>query len=191
MKKIARIISTVFIPPIMVFVTFTFLSFYLETNGMKIFYGVLSSFILGVLLPIIYFIKLRKQNRIKDNDATIKEERTNPYLYGIFLCLIGLFFFAMIEMNKLSFLLWFCYIINSLFMLLINKFWKISAHSIGISIPFAVLIFLFKWWGLLFLPFVFLVAWSRLKLKVHTPLQVIAGVLFGFILTIIQISIFI
>ena len=71
------------------------------------------------------------------------------------------------------------YFINALLVWQINKYWKISIHSVAVS--GGVLIILVAagkhaWPLVLAWP---LVAWARLHIKVHTPAQVVAGALLG------------
>ena len=73
--------------------------------------------------------------------------------------------------------------------MIINKSWKISAHTMGASGPLAALCFAAGWHSLLFLPLIILIGWSRLHRKVHTLAQVTAGVLVGFISTYLQMYI--
>jgi membrane-associated phospholipid phosphatase len=56
--------------------------------------------------------------------------------------------------------------------------------------PVAFLIYIFGYSGLFFLPIIPLVMWSRLFLKRHTPIQVIAGASMGFVLITVQIYFF-
>jgi len=70
--------------------------------------------------------------------------------------------------------------------MLINKIWKISAHTMGASGPFAALCFAAGWQSLLFLPLIVLIGWGRIFRKVHTLAQVTAGALVGFISTYLQ-----
>jgi membrane-associated phospholipid phosphatase len=58
----------------------------------------------------------------------------------------------------------------------------------GAAGPFGAVVFVFGWIGLLMLPIVVLVGWSRIELKCHTRLQVIAGILLAFISTFTQMS---
>lgn len=128
---------------------------------------------------------------IADLDASIKEERTLPYIISIFFYLIGLLILYYIGSENISQVFWFCYISNTVFITLINKRWKISAHAMGASGPIAALTFVIGIYGLLFLPLLAVIGLSRIKLNCHTPSQVLAGTLLGFISTYIQMSIFI
>ena len=79
-----------------------------------------------------------------------------------------------------------CYGINTIIVFVINLKWKISVHSMGLTGPTTALIFLNPWFFILGL-FGPLVMWSRVILKKHTILQVIAGSILGYILTAIQL----
>ncbi len=69
--------------------------------------------------------------------------------------------------------------VNGLVVWLVNRYWKISIHSVGVA-GGAVLLWLGwdtgSWPLLLLIP---LVGWARLRLEVHTPAQVVAGALWG------------
>jgi membrane-associated phospholipid phosphatase len=56
----------------------------------------------------------------------------------------------------------------------------------GAAGPFAVITFAFGWIGLLVLPIVVLVGWSRIELKCHTISQVVAGILLAFVSVYLQ-----
>jgi membrane-associated phospholipid phosphatase len=56
----------------------------------------------------------------------------------------------------------------------------------GVSGPFAAIVFAFGWIGILLLPIVILIGWSRIELKCHTLSQVVAGVLLAFISVYLQ-----
>ncbi|MFH1196940.1 MAG: phosphatase PAP2 family protein [bacterium] len=124
---------------------------------------------------------------IINEDATIKEERTTPYILGIGFSISGLILSFIFKLNPVTTSLWFCYISNVAILIVINRYWKISAHAIGVSGPVGVLCFVFGWIGLIGLALMVLVGWARLKLKVHTPAQVICGSIFGFGLTYLQL----
>jgi len=141
----------------------------------------------GFAAPIILFVILRKQRKIVDLDASVKEERTTPFLISVGFYLIGLIILIIFHVNIISIAFWFCYISNTLVTILINKHWKISAHAMGAAGPLAALTYVFGPIALLFAIIVFLVGWSRMKLKVHNFAQVMAGVLLAFVSTYLQI----
>jgi membrane-associated phospholipid phosphatase len=64
---------------------------------------------------------------------------------------------------------------------LINLRWKISIHTMSVTVPTTVLVFVFGPWGLLCGLLLPPVIWSRVYLKKHTIAQAIAGALVGFV----------
>ena len=62
----------------------------------------------------------------------------------------------------------------------ITRYWKISTHALGITAPLTTLIALYGQQPLPFAVLIPIVGWSRIYLRAHTPLQVVAGTLLGF-----------
>ena len=189
--KLARIISTVFVPPSFTIIIFTILAFTLESEPSKQIVTILTSLGFGFIAPIVLFLILRKKGKLADQDASIKEERTIPFLIAIIFYLIGLWIMIKYDLNIISIAFWFCYISNTVITIFINRFWKISAHAMGAAGPFGAVVFGFGWIGLLMLPIVVLVGWARIELKCHTLTQVIAGILLASFSVYIQMSLII
>ena len=186
--KFARFISTLFVPPSFTIIIFTIFAFTLESEPSKQVVTILNALVFGFIAPIVLFLILRKKGKLADQDASIKEERTIPFLIAIIFYLIGLWIMIKYDLNIISIAFWFCYISNTVITIFINKFWKISAHAMGAAGPFAAVVFAFGWIGLILLPIVFLVGWARIELKCHTLTQVIAGVLLASFSVYIQMS---
>jgi hypothetical protein len=186
---IARVISTLFVPPTFPLILFTIFAFKYENDPPKILISVLVTLTFSFLFPILLFIILRKQGRIANADATIKEERTFPFMVSVFFYSIGILILIKAQINIVSIAFWFCYISNTIFIIIINKYWKISAHMMGAAGPFAAVCFVY---GLGALPFIFIllmIGWSRIVLKCHNIYQVLAGGLLGFASTFLQMQI--
>jgi membrane-associated phospholipid phosphatase len=186
-SQIARIISTLFVPPSFTIIVFTIFAFTLETEVVNTIVTILVAFIFGFAAQIILFVYLRKHGKIVDLDATVKEERTYPFLISVGFYLVGLIILILFKINPISIAFWFCYVSNTLVTIIINKYWKISAHAMGVAGPLAAITYAFGPMTLVFSIIIFLVGWSRIQLKVHTFSQVIAGILFAFASTYIQI----
>lgn len=186
--KLARFVSTVFVPPSFTIIIFTIFAFTLESDPIKQIVTILTALGLGFIAPISLFLILRKKGKLADQDASIKEERTIPFLIAIIFYLIGIWIMIKYNLNIISIAFWFCYISNTVITIFINRFWKISAHAMGVAGPFAALVFAFGWIGIILLPIVLLVGWARVELKCHTTSQVVTGVLLAFISVYIQIS---
>lgn len=184
-KFAARVVSYIFIPPIMNFVIFFIYSSEFE-NKHNFYYSIFLSLILGLLLPITIFIFLRKRGKIENDDATVKEERTIPYLYGILLTLIGVIVSGLMQFNKNIIMLWLVYLICSIILTNINKSWKISAHTMGVAIPLGASFFINQGMFIIFIFILLSIIWARFKLKVHDLYQLLAGSIIGFFITFVM-----
>jgi membrane-associated phospholipid phosphatase len=116
-----------------------------------------------------------------------RAERFLPLIVGIVSYLAGFLVLMAVSAPIIIQALMFCYATNTLFVLLITVWWKVSVHTTAASGPLVALTYSF---GSLVFPFyliVPLVGLSRLILKKHTILQVIVGMLIGIIGTVVQV----
>ncbi len=185
--KLARIVSTIFVPPSFTIIIFTLFAFHLETEPAQRYITIFVALIFGFISPIVLFLYYRNKGKIIDLDASIKEERTVPMSISVIFFIVGLLILIAFKINIVSIAFWFCYISNTLIAIIINKNWKISAHTMGAAGSLAALFFLFGPVTLVFLVIVVLVGWSRIQLECHSFGQVMAGGIFAFISTYIQI----
>jgi len=179
--KIARLISTLFIPPTVMLFSFFYLGVQYGTSFQEKAAVICSAFLFTFLLPILFFLIMLKKQKIVNQDAELKEERTVPFLFGLFLLIAGYFILQSFGVQKLILVFWFSFITNSIAIILINKVWKISIHAFGLAAPLALFAFWGSWIALPVLLFLLLVGWSRIYLKCHNFAQVFAGASFGFI----------
>jgi len=184
--RLARIISTLFVPPSFTIIVFTLFAFVLESDSLKKVITILVAYVFGFTAQIILFVIFRRKGKILDLDASIKEERTLPFIISVGFYLVGLVILIIFKVHIISIAFWFCYISNTLVTIFINKNWKISAHAMGAAGPLAVVTYLFGPVALVFSLLVLLVGWSRIQLKVHNFAQVAAGILLAFFSTYLQ-----
>jgi len=185
-NKIARAISTFFVPPSFTIILFTLFAFLFETEIKNRIIVILTAFSFGFLFHILFFFYLRKKGLLSDEDASIKEERTYPYIIASFFYTAGFLILLLFDVNIISIAFWFCYISNTILIMIINKFWKISAHTMGAAGPAAALTFITGWQFIFVILLVLIISWARVQLKLHNIPQVIAGALTGFISTFLQ-----
>ena len=185
-NKIARIVSTILVPPSFTIIIFTIFAFVLESETLQRNITILVAFIFGFSALIILFVFFIKRGRIVDLDASVKEERTIPFLISVGFYTVGLTLLIIFKVHIISIAFWFCYISNTLVTILVNKYWKISAHSMAAAGTLAAATYVFGPIALIFTAVVFLVGWSRIQLKVHNFAQVITGILLAFLSTYIQ-----
>jgi len=149
------------------------------------------SLIFGTILPfasIVIGVELKKRkNENTEYDLPNKKDRVIPYILAIISYLTGTIILYFFNAPLLTIGLMFCYFSNTMLAFLINFFWKISAHSIGVMGPATALVFAFGYVGFIYALILPFVMWSRIYLKKHTMLQVITGALLGFILTAVQL----
>jgi hypothetical protein len=185
-KKAARIISILFVPPSFTIIVFTIFAFTLEQTALNRFILVSTALVFEFILPVVMFVAFRKRGLIADIDAKIKEERTFPFTLSVLFYFLGLIILIYYRINIISIAFWFCYISNTILIVVINKYWKISAHMMGASGPFAALAFVFGFAALPFIIILFFIGWARIKLQCHNLNQVLAGAFLAFISTYVQ-----
>lgn len=183
MKKIAKITSYIFVPPVNLLLIFIFLSTNVYDNATLQIKTISIAATFGFILPLLVFFYLRSTKEIIDNDASDKSERTIPYLIGIVLSILGVITSMVYELHPFVLALWFSYILTSVVLVIVNLRWKISAHAIGIAIPFAVLVFILGSSGYYFVIIPIIVSWARIYQNLHNLSQVLAGLALGYIVT--------
>ena len=186
-RKAAELISNLTHAPFLSIPAFLSINYYF-LNFKEFLLISFTSLFFSALLPIMIMVIWSKKKNI-DLDMPAKENRNAPLIIVILIYFIG--FLALIALNAplLTSALMFCYFSNTLIVYFINKYWKISVHSMGVAGPTTALIFAFGPVGSipgLILPWVM---WSRVYLKKHTMTQVIAGAVLGFLLTTTQLFI--
>lgn len=188
--KFARFVSDILMPPFFSLLSFTYLtlvSFENFSDGLFIY---LISILTSVIIPIIIFVIARKSGKLKDRDASIREQRTMPLLLSIlqmFLFIIVLFLMQapIIFIAFLS-----VYILVGLIVILINLFYKISIHTLNGAGSLALFSFYSFEWCIVISILLIILMWSRYYLKMHTIMQILSGLVLGYGLSYIIISLF-
>ncbi len=187
MNSFAKYFSYLFVPPTNTIIMYIWFVLIYETQ--KII-PIALAILLTLVIPIVVFIYFKKSGKVQDYDASVKEERTSLYVVGIALCAIGYVISYLMNFSAPYSAFWIIYIVNTILLILINKFWKISAHMIGITVPMSIFYYFNSILFYVFIPILAILIWARLKLKMHTYAQIIAGILFGFLLTYFQLRLF-
>ncbi|MGV8143595.1 MAG: PAP2 family protein [Methanothermobacter sp.] len=187
-EKLAHILSTLGNAPLISIFIFLVLDCYF-LNGNDFINVTLVTICFAVVIPsIIAYAWIKNKNL--EIDMPHKEDRLYPLLWILLSYLLGVIILFIISAPPVITVLMFCYFSNTLVVLLISMFWKISIHAVGVAGPVAFLIYVFGYPGLIFLLLIPLIMWSRLYLKRHTLSQVTAGSVLGFLLTTVQIYLF-
>ncbi|MHB1440987.1 MAG: hypothetical protein ACYCSO_09445 [Cuniculiplasma sp.] len=146
-------------------------------------YDVAVALTFSFLLPSLFMYSFVKVGGISYDN---RESRMTPLLFVAAVYFAGTLVLAVMMEPANAIILMFCYGTNTLAIYAINLKWKISVHAMGVAGPATALIFSFGivggMLGLLMLPIV----WSRIYLFKHTPAQIVAGGLLGYLLTFTQ-----
>ena len=193
-RKIAETISTITQPPIITIPLFLIicmvLSFENGTFSLSKFLTLeLISLVFTSLLPMAIILLWAKRINT-DRDISNREDRFVPLVVGIVSYFIGVLVSLMLNADNFLTLLLLCYAVNTGVVLLITFKWKISVHTTGISGPIAALILLLGPVGAVFGVIYPIVIWSRVLLKKHTLAQAICGGVQGFILTVVEMYLY-
>jgi len=151
--------------------------------------SIIGTFIFTAVLPAIPILVMLRKGEINDLFISKKEERTMPYLFSF----LAYVFWSMFMWRTLQFPMFIVAMgigsaISIIAITAINLKWKISAHLGGVGgltgavfgvcyrmainpLPFLIVI----------LAISALVALARLELKAHSPGQVLAGFVVGFL----------
>jgi membrane-associated phospholipid phosphatase len=184
--RIALYVSLVLNPTTLGFVASIAFSIVFGKSFLDIVYLFGLSFIFGVLIPFLYLVYLRKKDLVESLDVPVRTQRTVPYILASISYAIGLYILVLYSAPVAIVALMVCYLGNTLFIAMVNMFWKISAHAMGVGAVvtgFGFAVSPFYYIGLILLP---LVSWSRIKLDMHSRGQVIAGSIVSVILTAAQ-----
>ena len=175
LNRVAILISHLLNPALVAFAVFGVGGWLLGGNWVAAligvgFYAVLPGLALLLLLRLGYIGELYPPEQ---------RQRARLLLLGALSYLLGFIGLGLIGAPGFMLGGGLAYFINALLVWQINKYWKISIHSVAVS--GGVLIILVAagnhaWPLVLAWP---LVAWARLHIKVHTPAQVVAGALLG------------
>ena len=195
MRLFSNIISGMFHPLLMVTygvvlaLTFTYLAIYPPAMKLLLAGG---AFLSTAVIPGAFILMMVKNGAAVDMELSDRHERVVPYLIFITWIMVCAFYMykMMLPFWFISLLLGAC--VALILALLINFFWKISAHAIGIGgllggiMGVARIHLINPYWAFIIVIIIAgLVGTSRIFLKRHTPMQVYAGFCLGFICTFV------
>ena len=142
------------------------------------------------ILPIGYIIMLKLKGLVTDFYVSRREDRFKPFLVGLIGYTINLVSLVLLKAHIKVQLLALCYVVNTLFSMLITFKWKISVHLAGIAGPLTYLVLVYGASPLILIIAVIIVSWARIADGAHTLSQTVAGGLSAFILTYFQVILF-
>lgn len=180
----ANFVSTLFSPALTVFYGVVLCSSSVDHPSMFLwtFYFML----LFVLPPTGYILYLMRRGEVTDFHMSVRGERVKP------LCVVFLYTLFAILLYRFSggpdalVMMGFSGLVAVGFVTLISLYWKVSGHCAAMGGLAAVAFGYHDGLVLLLVSLAVLVAWSRIRLGRHTPLQTLAGfslgaAIFGFL----------
>ncbi len=151
-----------------------------------------------IILPSLPIFYMLKKGTVSDFFISKKEERTTPYLFALISYILWLIFIV----KMLHFPIQFILIAMGSFLsivglALVNLKWKMSAHMAGVGgllgsiIAISYLTYINPTTVIITSVIITaLVGISRVELKAHTPLQIVAGFIWGLICCLVPITLF-
>jgi membrane-associated phospholipid phosphatase len=179
LTDVARIFSTVCNPFLTALALFVIIAHQEARNISGFWYLLFTTTFFTSIGPMLYVLWLYATDRIADLDMSVRGERER--VFGIFVLFYacGTLVLHLIHAPPLVVASMAGYTAAALVVQYITRYWKISTHALGITAPLVVLIYLYGEQPLPFLVLIPLVGWSRVWLRAHTLLQVVAGVALG------------
>jgi len=183
-KKLATVVSAALNAPLIAILTFIPLILSQQPpNALAI---IMVTTIFGAILPLSSTYYLVRRGIIPDIYASIRETRTEPFLWAMASYLLGVTVLLYLNAPLAVTALMACYFGNAIIMLIITLRWKISIHAVGVSGPITALVFQL---GAKMIPLFFIlfpVLWARVELKAHNKRQGAAGAILSGLLTWVQ-----
>lgn len=194
-KHIAKWISRVFHPfmipiyALLVLLVLSPLGKLIPTSSQMMIW--MTTIVAAIILPMLVILILKHFGVLKKRNLDDREDRAWPLLaLGVFLAL-GAFFLRLFPSTEIFSQLLFITSIQVLIFAVITLYWKISMHAMAwgeLCGLFLMLGPIFKWAFVLSLICAGVVISSRLILRKHNGLQVLAGFAQGVIVTMIFLS---
>jgi len=186
MILITKIISVVFNPLMISPFTFSILIF--NANNPNNYLLFFISIVFTTILPFSTILYYKKKGKISSYEAPIREQRLQLLVISSIYNLIGFVLLNYYDASAIVQGLMFCYAMNTAITWIITRYWKISIHMIGLGGPFIALNLAGYNNSIIMVAIIILVYFSRIKLKAHNHLQLIAGTFLAIILSYIELT---
>ena len=175
-RDLARILSTIFNP----FLTALALFVILADIGAKDTFDFwrllfISTFFIS-LGPMLYVFWLYATDRISDLEMSVRSEREMVFTTFVIFDALGAAALWLVHAPRLMIAAMLGYLVSTLVVQYITRYWKISTHAIGITAPLTALTLIYGRQPLPFMVLIPMVCWARVYLRAHTVMQVVAGV---------------
>jgi membrane-associated phospholipid phosphatase len=176
---LARFFSTVCNPFVMALALFAILAHAYANDAETFWKWLFLTTFFTAIAPIGLTLWLYTTGKISDIDMSRREERERVFGGFVALYILGTVVLYLLKAPTMIVATLAGYTAAAIVVQYITRYWKISTHAMGVTAPMVVLVVLYGEQPLPFLALIPIVCWSRVYLKKHTPLQVIAGSALG------------
>ena len=187
---VARIFSTVCNPFLTSLALFVILAGASSNSQADFFVLLGNSAFFTSIAPMLFIFYLYATDRISDLDMSIRAERERVFIAFVIFYALGAIDLWLIHAPAIMTASMAGYAASALVVQWITRYWKISTHALGITAPLVALTVLFGTRPLPFYVLIPLVGWSRVYLRAHTLLQVIAGTALAIVTTLLFFRVF-
>ncbi len=187
--RAARLISNILAPAPISLPLIVLVALYHARNVLlALFYALVTLFFLSIG-PFIYILIALRMGKISDVDVSRRTERAGPFLFGISSVLAGWLVLIILQGPRNLQTVLIITAVSGILMMVTTLWWKISIHASSLG---GAATMLTAFYGAIMLPaflLLILVSWSRVVLRRHTVLQVVAGSLVSIALTLLILKI--
>jgi membrane-associated phospholipid phosphatase len=190
LTDVARIFSTIFNPFLTALALFVIVAHQEAQTTTTFWFLLFTSTFFTSIGPMLYVLWLYATDRISDLDMSVRSERERVFFIFVLFYIAGTLVLIAVHAPRLLSASMAGYAAAAAITQYITRYWKISTHALGVSAPLVVLVYLYGLQPLPFFVLIPIVGWSRVYLRAHTALQVIAGTALGIASVLIFFRIF-
>ena len=174
-RDLAKILSTIFNPFLTAFALFVILAHVGAKDTLQFWELLFASTFFTSIGPMLYVFALYANDHISDLDMSVRLEREMVFTAFVIFDALGVVTLWLLHAPRLMIAAMLGYLVSTLIVQFITRYWKISTHACGITAPLAALTLLYGRQPAPFLVLIPMVCWARVYLKAHTIAQVCAG----------------
>jgi len=175
-RDLARSLSTIFNPFLTALALFIILAHIGAKDTLDFWRLLFLSTFFTSIGPMLYVFWLYATDRISDLEMSVRAERELVFSAFVIFYALGVAALWVGHAPRLMIAAMLGYLVSTLVVQYITRYWKISTHAIGITAPLTALTLLYGRQPLPFMVLIPMVCWARVYLKAHTVMQVLAGV---------------
>jgi membrane-associated phospholipid phosphatase len=174
-RDLARILSTIFNPFLTALALFVILALIGAKDTFDFWRLLFISTFFISLGPMFYVFWLYASDRISDLDMSVRAEREMVFSAFVIFDAFGTIVLWLVHAPRLMIAAMLGYLVSTLVVQYITRYWKISTHALGITAPLTALTLIYGRQPLPFMVLIPMVCWARVYLRAHTVMQVLAG----------------